>query len=322
MRAAVIERLGEAPRVADVPEPARREGDALLRVRAAALNPVDLSISRGGFYRGAPETPYVPGGEGVGEVIEADGLEPGTLAYFDVAAGFDGRGGSFAELVAVPRESLVPIPDGLDPGLAVGFGTAGLAAWLGLGWRGGLREGERVLVLGASGAVGQIAVQAAKLLGAVHVVAAARSEAGLERARELGADATVRLDGDREAVTERLRAAAEGDLDLAFDPLWGEPALAAFAALAPFGRLVQIGQSAAPEASLASSVVRGRSRAILGHSNFLVPREVRAAAYRRLVEHVTAGELTVDYEALPLERVAEAWERQASSPGRKLVLVL
>jgi NADPH:quinone reductase-like Zn-dependent oxidoreductase len=122
-------------------------------------------------------------------------------------------------------------------------------------------------------------------------------------------------------VTERLRAAAGGDLYLAFDPLWGEPALAALAALAPFGRLVQIGQSAAPEASLASDVMRGRSRAILGYTNFLVPREVRAAAYRRLVEHVALGDLTLDHEVLPLERVTEAWERQASSPGRKLVLV-
>jgi NADPH:quinone reductase-like Zn-dependent oxidoreductase len=312
MRAALIERLGEPPRLAEVPDPVPREGDVLVRVRAATINPADLSISRGGFYGGEPELPYVPGGEGVGEV-------DGQLVYFDVGAGFDGRSGSLAELVAVPRENLVPLPEGADPERAVGLGTAGLAAWLGLEWTGRLQAGERVLILGASGAVGQIGVQAAKLLGATRVVAAARSEDGLRRAAELGADATVSLTG--EDLGERFREAAQGELDLVLDPLWGEPALAALGALAAFGRLVQLGQSAGAEASVASAVVRGRARRILGHTNFLVPRDVRHAAYRRMLEYAVAGELTVDHEVLPLERATEAWERQAASPHRKLVLV-
>jgi NADPH2:quinone reductase len=313
MRAAVIDSLGGAPALRDVPEPEVRDGDVLVRVRAATINPVDLSISRGGFYRGAPEVPYVVGNEGVGDV-------DGKPFYFDVSAGFDGRSGSLAELVAVPRENLVPLPDGVDPALAVGFGIAGLAAWLGLEWTAKLQAGERVLVLGASGPVGQVGVQVAKLLGAGRVVAAARSEAGLARARELGADATVSLVGDGD-LTARFRDAAEGELDVVLDPLWGAPGVAALAALTAFGRHVQIGQSAGAEAPVSSAVVRGRSRRILGHTNFLVPREDRTAAYRRMLEHAAAGELTVDYEVLPLERVSEAWQRQLSSPGRKLVLV-
>jgi len=308
----VIDSLGGTPDVRQVPEPEVRDGDVFLRVRAAAINPVDLSISRGGFYRGDPELPYVPGSEGVGEL-------DGQLVYFEVAGGFEGRTGSLAELVAVPRESFLPLPDSIQPPLALGLGIAGLAAWLGLEWTGKLQPGERVLVLGASGPVGQVGVQAAKLLGAGRVVAAARSEAGLARARELGADATVSC-AETGDLTARFREAAEGEFDVVLDPLWGAPGAAALASLKAFGRHVQIGQSAGAEASVPSAVIRGRSRRILGHTNFLVPQEDRTAAYRKMVEHAVAGELTVDYEVLPLERVAEAWQRQASSPGRKLVL--
>jgi NADPH:quinone reductase-like Zn-dependent oxidoreductase len=310
MRAAVLDELGGTPRMADVPEPEVRDGDVLVRVRAATINPVDLSISRGGFYRGEPEVPYVVGNEGVGEV-------DGKLHYFEVGAGFDGRGGTLAELVAVPRESLVELPDGADPALVVGFGIAGLAAWLGLEWTAKLQQGERVLILGASGPVGQVGVQAAKLLGAAKVVAAARSEDGLRRAAELGADTTVGL--GRDDTADRLRA--EGEFDVTLDPLWGEPALAALAALAPFGRHVQLGQSAGAEAAVPSAVVRGRARQILGHTNFLVPHGASAAAYRRMVDHSVAGELTVDHETMPLDRAPEAWERQQSGPHCKLVLV-
>jgi NADPH2:quinone reductase len=312
MRAAVIDSLGGAPELRDVAEPEVRDGDVLVRVRAAAINPIDLTIARGGSYRGDPELPYVTGSEGVGEV-------DGKLFYFDVSGGFDGRTGSLAELVAVPRGSLCPLPDGVDPPLALGLGIAGLAAWLGLEWTAKLQPGECVLVLGASGPVGQVGVQVAKLLGAGRVVAAARSEAGLARARELGADATVSLATD-DGLTARFRAAAEGEFDVILDPLWGAPGVAALAALKAFGRHVQLGQSAGAEAPVSSAVVRGRSRRILGHTSFLVPREDRTAAYRRMLEHAAAGELTVDYEVLPLERVSEAWQRQASSPGRKLVL--
>jgi NADPH2:quinone reductase len=256
--------------------------------------------------------PYVVGNEGIGEL-------DGTLYYFRVDAGFRGRSGSLAEYAAVPRDELVALPDGADPALSIGFGIAGLAAWLGLEGTGELQPGERVLILGASGAVGQVAVQVAKVLGAGRVVAAARSEDGLRRARELGADATVSLTQD--GLIDRFKEAAGGELDLVFDPLWGAPAAAALAALRSFGRLVQLGQSAGATAELASAVIRGGSRRILGHTAFLVSHEEQAKAFRRMVELSVEGKLTVDHETLPLDAAPEAWERQASSPGRKLVLV-
>jgi NADPH:quinone reductase-like Zn-dependent oxidoreductase len=263
--------------------------------------------------RGDPQVPYVVGNEGIGED------DQGALHYFRADAGLNGRSGALAERVAVPKDDLVPLPDGADPALSIGFGIAGLAAWLGLHQTAELQAGERVLILGASGAVGQIALQVAKLAGAGRVVAAARSEKGLRRAAELGADATVSLTQD--GLTDRFKEAAEGELDLVFDPLWGDPAAAALPALRPFGRLVQLGQSAGATATLASGDIRNRSRRIVGHTAFLVPHAQQAEAFRKMVELSLEGKLTVDHEVLALDRAPEAWERQGSSPGGKLVVV-
>jgi len=322
MRAALIQALGEPPGVHDAPEPARGEGQALIDVGAAPLNPIDLAIASGGFYAGRPEVPYVPGKEGVGTVVEGDSLSPGTRVYFRMPGGLGGSAGALAERVAAAEAEAIELAGGVDDALAACFGTAGLAAWLATEWRARLAPGETVLVLAASGAVGQIAVQAAKLLGAGRVVAAARDAHGLARARELGADAVVNLGGADgvDDLAEAFRAAAGGAVDVTIDPLWGEPGTAAVHAAAEFGRIVQLGQSAGAEATLPSALLRGNSLSILGHTNVAAPREVTAAAYRRMVEEAAAGRLTVDHEVIELERAGEAWRRQADFPHRKLVL--
>jgi NADPH:quinone reductase-like Zn-dependent oxidoreductase len=312
VKAALLERIGGTPVYADVDEPQRGEGQTLIEVSAAPVNPIDISTAAGTYPGGSPEAPYVTGREGVGRVLESDSFPEGTRVY---ASGL----GFMAERKAVRDDEVIELPDGVDDALASCLGVAGLAAWLALEWRGDLREGETVLVLGASGAVGVIAVQAAKLLGAGRVVAAARSERGLERARELGADVTVKLD-EHENLADAFAEAANGQLDLTIDPVWGAPASAALDATAFGGRLVQLGQSASPEATLKSGSIRSKLVSILGHTNFAAPAEVRRDAYLRMVRHAGAGELTVDHELLPLERVAEAWERQQASPNLKLVL--
>lgn len=323
MRAAVVEQLGEVPVLREAPEPARARGEALVEITAAPLNPVDLSIASGRFYGGMPEVPYVPGVEGFGRVLGAGSTTEGARVYAESGGGRGGPG-SFAERSVVDEGALIDVPDdGPDDVVAACLGVAGLAAWLPLEWRAGLREGETVLVLGASGAVGQIAVQAAKLLGAGRVVAAARDPGGLERALSFGADAVVDLSAGEgpDELAESIRAAAGGDgVNVTLDPLWGEPMVAAAKASSPRGRIVALGQSAGAEATLSSATVRGATLSILGHSNFAAPADVRASAYRRMVEHAAAGRLTVEHEALPLEQVADAWLRQQDFPRRKLVL--
>ncbi len=311
MRAAVLRDYGAAPQADDFEDPAGGEDREVVEVLAAGLNPVDLSVASGSFYGGSPDLPYVVGREGIGRRGD------GQRVYFDApVAPF----GSFAQRVAIDPDSAVAIPDGLDEALAVCFGIAGLAGWLALEWRAQLAEGESVLVLGASGVVGQIAVQAARLLGAGRVVGAARGPKGLDRARELGADAVVRL-GEVDALAGALRDAQPDGFDVVVDPVWGEPAAAAIEATAPRARVVQIGQSAGSHASIASAAVRGRMLAILGHTNFMTPTKVRQAAYARMVEHAAAGELVVEAERVALDDVAEAWARQAQGVGHKLVIV-
>lgn len=313
MRAAVLLRHGATPRVEEFEEPKATEpGQVVAGVAAAGLNPVDIAIASGQFYGGVPPVPSVVGREGIARV------EGGRLAYFD---GPVPPFGSLAERVVVQEDTLIELPEGLDPAQAVAFGIAGVAAWLALEWRAELQEGETVLVLGATGPVGQIAVQAARLLGASRVVAAGRNSEGLRRARELGADAMVRL-GDQDDLAGAFREAAGGEgPNVIVDPLWGEPAVAAMHAAAPRARLVQIGQSAGAEATIPSAAVRGKLLAILGHANFAAPPEVKRAAYTRMAQHAAAGELSADFEAVPLADAADAWERQRSGPHRKLVVV-
>jgi NADPH:quinone reductase-like Zn-dependent oxidoreductase len=312
MRAAILRAHGGVPELGELDDPQPGPGVEVLDVLAAGMNPVDVRIASGTFPNERHETPYVAGKEGVGR--RADG----SLVYFEWSVK---PHGAFAERTLIEAGSGYPVPDGLDPALAVCFGVAGLAAWLPLEWRGRLAPGETVLVLGASGVVGQIGVQAAKLLGAGRVVAAARSEDGLQRARELGADATVQI-GDGEGLADALREAAGGDgFDLVLDPLWCELAQAALVALKPFGRLLNMGQSASANATLSSSSVRAKPVEIIGYTNYTAPEERKAAAYERMVRHAAAGELRVPIERLSLDDVPDAWQRQGSSPHAKLVIV-
>jgi NADPH:quinone reductase len=312
MRAAVIERYGEPPVLRDVPEP-KADESSLVEVSAAPMNPVDISMAGGKFYAGSPPTPYVPGGEGIGR-LQQNG-RTGPRVYFRAAL----PNGAMAERAVVSRGQTVPLPESVPDGVAAALGTPGMAAYLGLTRRAELKAGETILILGASGVLGTIAIQVARLLGAGRVIAAARDERGLARAKELGADATVDLK-QTDGLTDRIKETSGGQLHVVIDPVWGAPGVAAMDALSPFGRFVQLGASAGQEAVVKSAVVRGRYLSGLGYNTFVVPWEDQAAAYRKLVDYVVAGQLKVEFEVLPLEAAPEAWKQQASSPHRKLVL--
>jgi NADPH:quinone reductase-like Zn-dependent oxidoreductase len=308
LRAAILHEYG-IPAAGDFQEPSAAPGQAVVEVLAAGVNPVDVAICAGRFYAGQPPLPCVAGREGVGTL-------DGERVYFDAPiAPF----GSMAERALLDPSSTYSVPDGVDDGVAVALGISGLAAWLPLTWRAQLKAGEHVLVLAASGVLGQIAVQVAKLLGAGRVVAAARSPEGLERCLELGADAAVRL--DEADLPGALEAAGEGRIDVVLDPLFGEPFVAALQAASFGARLVQIGAGAGAQATVPSAVIRGKMLVIMGHTNFAAPPQVKREAYMRMAEAVVAGQLTVKADAMPLERVAEAWERLAAGAHSKIVLV-
>jgi NADPH2:quinone reductase len=316
MRAAVVEELGRPPKLGDVPEPAAGEDEVVLDVLASSLNPIDIAVGAGRFYGGHPSLPYVPGAEAVGRLVEDGRLVWASGQGLGVA-----RDGALAERAAVPASSLSPVPEDAEPELAVAFGVAGMAGWLSLAWRAPVRPGETVLVLGATGAVGLVAVQAARILGAGRVVAAGRRPERLARAKDLGADATVQI-GEADGLAAVFKDACGGQgPTLVVDPLWAEPLVAALEAAAPGARIVNIGQSAGPKATLASGDVRGKQLEILGYSNFTAPREVRDREYQRLLRHALAGDVRLDMERVSLDEITEAWERQAQGKATKLVVV-
>ena len=315
MRAAVLQRHGEPPRYGPHPVPGRGPGQALIRVTAAPVNPLDLLCASGTSYFGAPPLPYVPGTQGVGTVAEADGVPAGQRVWFSCSAGMAPGDGSLAEFCVVPETALLALPDGVSDDLAAALGLSAVAAWMALSWRGQLQPGEHVLVLGASGNVGQIAVQAARLLGAGRVVAACRDPHGRARATELGADAVADLSGeDADAVAARLAQAAGDRVDLVLDPVWGVPAEAALRVLSPNGRLVNLGSSAADLAGFSSATLRSRMLSVLGYTNNALTDEQKAAALAEILAHAAGGRITADRETLPLDRAAEAGRAAARPP--------
>jgi NADPH:quinone reductase-like Zn-dependent oxidoreductase len=294
VRAARLHELGGAPRVDEIDEPG--EG-RVLAVTTAALNPVDIAIGNGRFYGGSPEPPYVIGSEAVGQTGD------GRRLWYRAR-------GTMAERVTVANaEDAVEIPDGVSNELAVACGIAGLTGWLAVSWRARVTPDDTVLVLGASGSLGATAVQGAKALGARRVIGAARHIEAVPEA----ADEVVKLDGSEELP----------EATVVIDGLWGEPAERALAAAATGVRFVHLGQSAGSGSTLQSGWVRGKVANILGHSLFSTPPDVLASAYRELCEHAREGRIRFELETYPLDRIAEAWARQASgSPGAKIVIDL
>ena len=306
MRAAQITELNATPEVVEL------DDHGSVEIRSAALNPIDLAVAAGRFYAGHPPFPYIPGNEAVGVVdgvrLHLQGDDRGML-----------EDGFLAERADFRADLGAPVPDELDDATAAACGVAGLAGWMPVAVRAPVEPGDRVLVLGATGTAGRIAVQAARVLGAERVVAAGRDAARLQRALALGADEAVSLDEGN--LVERIRYACGGDgPTLVVDPLWGEPAGLVTEAAAPNARIVHMGQSAGPEATFASALVRGKQLSILGYSNFRLTPDERIAAYSELAAHVAAGRIQVDVETFPLDRVAHAW--RAQQEGVKAVVVL
>src|SRR5258708_26879348 len=194
MQAAVLEELGRVPRFCAFREPIIEPGETLVYVSAAAIKPVDRAIASGMHFASPRRLPVVPGLDGVGR------LGDGSRVYFSA---FRPPFGAMAQRAAASW--YVGVPDGLDDPLAAAVVNPALGAWLPLVWRGALRAGETVLVMGATGSSGRMAVAAARLLGAGRIVAAGRRQDALAN---LQADATIDLRLQEDDLKEAIRAAA------------------------------------------------------------------------------------------------------------------
>jgi NADPH:quinone reductase-like Zn-dependent oxidoreductase len=318
--AAVLHTPGEPPAYRPHPDPVPSAGQTLVRVTAAPVVPLDLLCASGTSYFGRPAVPYAPGVQGVG-VVEASAVHPaGSRVWFATSAGMAPGDGSQAERCAVPDDDVVQLDADLpDPAVAA-IGLSGVAAWMALTWRGQLRPGERVVVLGAGGAVGQAVVGAARALGAARVVAVCRPGASAERAARAGADEVVLLTGDVDELAARLAEATGGSADVVVDPVFGAAATAASRVLAAGGRLVNLGGASGDTAEFSSAILRSRSASVLGYTNNALTGEQRSTALAAVLACAATGQLAVDHDVLPLSRAAEGWERTASG-GRRVVLV-
>jgi NADPH2:quinone reductase len=287
MRAAQIVELGSPPRLAELPDAAG------IRIEAVALNPLDVAVGSGVFYGGHPPLPYVPGCEAAGR------LEDGTLVYLFGEGHGVAKDGFLAERIAVADAVVHEVPADKDPAVAAALGIAGVAAWVPVAWKAKVGPGDRVLVLGGTGAVGQIAAQAAELLGADTVLAVGRSELG--------------------RIPEEF---ADDGFTVCIDPVWGEPLADVLQYAQHHARVVHLGQSAGPQSPLRSADVRGKELVIMGHSNFALSSDDRQRAYLEVLDHVSSGRIDLPLQRFPLDRAAEAWERQRSGPGGKVVIEL
>jgi NADPH2:quinone reductase len=319
MKAAVLQKLGEAPRFAEFAEPVAGADEALVRVRAASLKSIDRQLAAGTHYASPRELPVVCGTDGVGD------LEDGTRVFF---GGARKPFGAMAELTVAPRAFCFPVPATLDDLTAAALPNPGVSAWLTLTHRAKFAAGETALILGATGVTGQLAVQIAKLLGAKRVIAAGRSERALAKLRTIGADATIQLNQPDDALKEEFgRAAGEEGFDVIIDYLWGHPTelllatitKSEFAVVKKQTRLVQVGESAGPTISLAASVLRSTALTILGTAG-IPALPVLMDAMEQVLTRGARGELRIETVAFPLADVENAWQQKEDS-GRRIVLV-
>lgn len=320
MKAAVLHELGHAPRYEDFADPTAESAEqGVVRVRAASLKPVDRQIASGAHYASPRELPVICGMDGIGE------LDDGSRVFF---GGPRRPYGAMAERTLVPRAFCFPVPEGLADEIAAALPNPGVSAWLTLSHRAKLAAGETVLILGATGITGQLAVQIAKLLGARRVIGAGRDERRLAKLRTLGADATIQLNISAEALKDTFAREAGGEgFDVIIDYLWGAPTealLAAitrpeFAAVTKETRLVQVGESAGAVISLPASVLRSTALTITGTAG-IPAHEILFDAMSQVLARGASGELKIETERVPLAEVEKAWEQKDES-GRRIVLI-
>lgn len=336
MKAAQIDALGEVPHLANVPEPEPEEGRPVARVRAAAVKNIERMLAAGTHY-GSSGMP-MPARLGLDAVVELHG---GRLAY----AGATPPEGTMAERVSVDPTQIVELPPGFDVSTAAALPNAAVSAWFALEYAGALRSDQKVLILGATGITGGLAVQLARhRFGAASVVAAGRDEHRLQALRELGADATLRIseagvrgssNGSRAetAFSETVRSShTERPFDLVLDFLWGPPAEQVLHAFenseldAAFHRTryVQIGEMAGPTLELPASVLRSAGVELVGQGAGSVPPEAFARIHSEIIPQVLRdaadGALAIDTVDYPLADVESAW-RSAQPSGVRAVLV-
>jgi NADPH:quinone reductase-like Zn-dependent oxidoreductase len=319
MKAAVLHELGKPPRYEEFSDPSAGAEEALIQVRAASLKAVDKQLAAGKHFASPRELPVICGTDGVGN------LPDGTRVFF---GGARRPYGTMAQHTIVPAAFCFPVPDALDDAKAAALPNPGVSALLSLTQRAKLAKGEKVLILGATGVTGKLAVQIAKQLGAARVIVSGRNPLALEKLRDLGADSAIQLNQPDDDLRKAFsQEAGDAGFNVVIDYVWGRPteillsaiARPEFAAINSETRLVQVGESAGPTIALPAAVLRSTALTIAGTAG-IPPREVLVAAMHQVLDWGAKGALQMETETVPLAEIETVWQRPESG-GRRLVVI-
>lgn len=318
MKAAVVTGAGKAPIHGDFEAPAARAGEELIRVRASALSPFSKSRASGTHYSSGGGFPCVAGADGVGTT------QDGRRVYFALP---EAPYGSFAEFCPVPRSRCVELPNSLDEITAAAIANPGMSAWTALVERARLVAGETVLVNGATGTAGRLAVQLAKHLGAGRIIATGRNGKELEEVRRLGADVVLPFALDAmnpsgaKDYEKALRQVFTPGIDVVIDYLWGESAKTVIVAIAKAGedstpiRFVHVGGASLEESiDLPGAALRSSAITLMGSGVKSVPLPVLLQAIRNVFEAVQPAGLKIATRIVPLAEVENVWDKAAGKP--------
>ena len=310
MRAMRIHGWGEVPRLDELPEPVPRSGRTLVRMAATTASHLDRSIAAGGFLR-HPALPYVPGVEAAGTVLQSDSHPVGARVWLRGAGLGTSEDGTWRETISAPDAALGALPDTIAMPLGAAFFSPCTAAWVSLFRVGALQPGERVLVSGASGAVGSIAVQLARDAGA-HVA----------EARVVDGEVVVDASG---AAARADSAAVTGDhaagFDLLIDAVGGPGLPALLRRLVPGGRAVLVGYTAGKSVELDLAELMQRDLRLLPLNMLRREAEARAAA-PELLARLADGRLQLALRTFPLVDAAQAmaWIAERGHRGRAVLV--
>lgn len=311
MKAAVVEAFDRPPRYRDFDEPVAQAGEVIVTVKAAALSQLVRAQASGKHYSsGRP--PFVPGADGVGLLAD------GRRVYFAFPRG---PVGAMAERVAVQAACTVPLPDTVDDLTAAAIANPGMSSWAALIERAAFRAGEAVLINGANGASGRLAIRIARHLGAGRVIATGRNPASEAELRALGADAFVLLTQPAEALVAAFRSEIARGVDVVLDYLWGPSAEAFFAAAtghgsgeaAPRIRFVNIGSLGGASIALNAAALRSSGIELLGSGLGSVSNAGLVRTIGNVMQAIGPAELRIAVAARPLTAVEEAWSADSSA---------
>jgi len=313
MNAAVVHSFDNPPRYETFADPVPEADEVLVTVTAAGLHPIVKSLAKGAHYGSTGHLPLIPGVDGVAR------LESNERVLFGSARP---PYGTFAQRSIAKPSMCSPIPDELDDATVAALVNPAMSSWAALTERIAFTPGESILILGATGAAGHLAVQIAKRFGAKRIVAVGRNPQALEEAKSLGADATISLNQDRDALVSAFRDEfAQHKIGVILDYLWGAPAEALLSAIVQKGldheswriRYIQIGNSAGPTINLPAATLRSSGLEILGSGFGSVPMDKIFAALAAILKEAAKKPFQIKFTTAPLRDVEKLWNSDSES---------